>query len=477
MEPRISQYQTQKQILSPQIQQYLKLLQMPLVELSQAIEAELSENPMLEDLKIATSDGSTEDNENQEQSRENDEVRLGESFENLEKLDDTFKEVQFSDRVDTNYKEQQKRIDYQETLIKKQETLSDYLLWQIRLGDLSEREEKIAEEIIGNINDDGYFQATIEDIVQSTGEKTENVARILKHVQSLDPPGVGAQDLQEALMLQLKKKGPAFSNALAIVRDHLKLLKRRDFKQIAKILSLSIEEVREAATQISKLEPKPGRTYYTEEPIAITPDATIRMDEENPNEFKIDIHDETVPELRINGYYRKLLRAKTTDAKTKAFLREKLQNAVNFLKAMKLRKSTLRDITEEIIKVQGPFLKKGFAHLVPLRLKDIAEKLQIHESTVSRGIQGKYVATPQGTIPYKSFFSTRLETSSGEAESQKSIMEKIKRLIEQEDPKKPLSDQAIVGLIEKQGIKIARRTVAKYREVLKILPTHLRRER
>jgi RNA polymerase sigma-54 factor len=258
---------------------------------------------------------------------------------------------------------------------------------------------------------------------------------------------------------------------------HLPLLEKRDWGELARVLRVDLEEVKKAAEIIAHLEPKPGRTFYSEEPIAVTPDATVSFNEEGQEAYKIEIHDETVPELRINSYYRHLLRNKTTDEKTKVFIREKIQSAINFLRALKLRKSTLREITEEIVRVQSQFFDKGFSHLVPLRLKDIAHTLGIHESTVSRALQGKYIATPQGTIPYKSFFSTRLETLHGEAESQKSIMEKIKSLVEKEDSGNPLSDQAIVGVLNQEGILIARRTVAKYRDLLKILPSHLRRKK
>jgi len=267
--------------------------------------------------------------------------------------------------------------------------------------------------------------------------------------------------------------------ATEIISKHLPLVERRDLKQLAKILSLDVSEIKNAVSAIAHLEPKPGRTFYSDDPIAVTPDATISINEdaEDKNRYKIEIHDESIPELRLNAYYRRLMRKKNTDEKTKVFLREKMQRAVNFLKALQLRKSTLREITEAILKVQSQFFEKGFSHLLPLRLKDIAQSVGIHESTVSRGVQGKYISTPQGTIPYKSFFSTKLETTSGEEESQKSIMEKIKKMIGKENERKPLSDQDIVALLRQEGVKIARRTIAKYRDVLKILPSHLRKTR
>ncbi|MDD5218048.1 MAG: RNA polymerase factor sigma-54 [Candidatus Omnitrophica bacterium] len=493
MDQRLSQHQAQRQILSPQIRQYLKLLQMPLVELSQAIEAEMAENPVLEESAASRQDDPLPEAEQAEETpvreKSTEELQLGESFEHFEKIEqelgDEYEESPVTHRDIGDVK---RRHDYQETLITKPEGLSDFLMWQIRFLSLSETERKIAEEIIGNIDEEGYLKATLEEISAACRVDTPEVAKVLEQIQTLDPPGIGALNLQEALLIQLERKRPDSALALEIVSQHLPLLEKRDWQQLARILSTDVEEVKEAAEMIVRLEPKPGRTFYIEEPIAVTPDGTIsfadgedeedgKTTEDKNTKFKIEIHDESIPTLRINPYYRKLLRNKNTDEKTKVFLREKIQRAMGFVHALKLRKSTLHEITEEIVKVQPGFFEHGFSHLVPLRLKDIAQKIGIHESTVSRAIQGKYISTPQGTIPYKSFFSTKMETTSGEVESQKSIMEKIRKMIDEEDPQKPLSDQIIVKRLQAEGLVIARRTVAKYRDLLKVLPSHLRRKR
>lgn len=482
MEPRLIQQQTQKQILSPQIRQYLRLLQMPMMELSQAVETELTENPMLEE--ISSSSGEEESlispspSDTPPAENGTTELQLGEANEVLPSADDeVWTDYDYADLAGRDPKDMQKRRDYQESLLTKSEALSDFLLWQVRFLNLNESDKKIAEEIIGNINEEGYLQGTVEEIATICHTSQIEVEKILMLIQQFDPPGIGARSLQEALILQLKKKGAEGALALEIVSKHLSLLEKRDWQQISRILSVNEQEIKNAAQLISRLEPKPGRTFYSEEPIAITPDATISFGEEDEGKLKIEVHDESIPELRVNPYYRRLLRSKSTDEKAKVFLREKLQSAINFMKALTLRKSTLHEITEEIIKAQPEFFYKGFSHLQPLRLKDIAQNLGIHESTVSRAIQGKYISTPQGTIPYKSFFSTKLETTSGEAESQKSIMEKIRSLIDKEDAKTPLSDQEIMARLQQEGIVIARRTVAKYRELLKVLPSHLRRQK
>ncbi len=481
MEPKLTQQQSQKLILSPQIRQYLKLLQLPLAELSQAIQSELAENPILEELpaeKIADDQGSDTEADSPSESPPAQEVQVGESFASLDQMDEGYwSSYDEGDRARQDISEAQKRKSYQESLIVKPEALSDFLLWQIKFLELSEKDQRVADEIIGNIDEEGYLRANLDEIALACQTNVVEVERILTEIQRLDPPGIGSRNLQEALLIQLKRKGQPAAVAIEIVSHHLSLLEKRDWQQLAKILSVDIREIRRAANLIANLEPKPGRTFYIEEPIAVTPDATVYYGDDDENTLKIDIHDESLPEIRINTYYRKLLRNKDADEKTKAFIREKMQSAMNFIKALSLRKSTLREITEAIVRAQPEFFEKGFSQLRPLRLKDIAQTLNIHESTVSRALQGKYISTPQGTIPYKSFFSGKMESTEGIAESQKSVMEKIRELIEQENPKNPLSDQVLVQKLQGLGVVIARRTVAKYREMLKILPSHLRRKK
>jgi len=484
MEHRLFQHQTQKLILSPQIRQYLRLLQLPIAELSQAVESELVENPLLEekapdaadDITISTLPEDSTAADNPKPSAE--EVRPGESFEDLPdwSQDESFNS--YGDSRHEDIDDLQKNKDYQQGLLTKPEALSDYLLWQIRFLDFTPEETKIAEEIIGNLDEQGFLQATLTEIAEACQVSEAAVAAALKKTQQLEPPGIAARTLQEALLLQLERKdGPEAETAKKIITGHLPLLEKRDWTQLAKLIGCEIEKIRKAADLIMRLEPRPGRSFYAEEAIAITPDAIVTLNENGNPRLKIEIVNEKVPELRVNSYYRNMLKKKDLDEKTKVFLKEKLQAAMDFIKAIQQRKSTLHGITDELVKEQAEFFEKGFSHLRPLRLKDIAANLGIHESTVSRAISGKHIQTPQGTIPYRSFFSSKLETTTGEAESQKSIMMKIKTLIHSEDTEHPLSDQEIVEKMKGDGIMIARRTVAKYRDLLKILPSHLRRKR
>ncbi len=502
MEPRLIQSQSQKLILSPQIRQYLRLLQLPVAELEHAVEAELVENPMLEEKKQADEAIPAEtDTESLSElpvtpsaKPDSKEMRLGELYDHLEELDDSFQpSINNKDLSRQDVNDLEERRNYQESLLTKPARLADYLEWQAGLLALTGLQRKIADEIIGNVDDDGYLRVTSAEIAQTCGCRIPEVDDVLKMVQDFDPPGIAAANLQEALLIQVKKKiadlqgrnipgfeAEAISSLLlaqTIIKEHLPLLEKRDFPSLVRKTSRSAEEIKKAVEEIGKLQPRPGRSFQVEETQAVTPDAVVTFSDDDEGALKIEILDEQVPELRISSYYRKLLRSRDTDEKTRLFLKEKLQAAMNFMKALTLRKSTIRGITEEIVLVQKEFFEKGFSHLQPLRLKDIAATLRIHESTVSRAIHGKYMATPQGMIPYKSFFSVRLETTDGSNESQKSIMEKIKNLISKEDTAHPLSDQDLVKVLTEEGLVIARRTVAKYREMLKILPSHLRRRK
>ncbi len=475
------QIQSQKLILTPQLRQYLKLLQQPLLELRQAVEQELAENPVLEEAslsepEVSLSEITKDEGPAPEPVRELD-------FQNklaaLDRIDEQFKESIYSDYGSSQDEDEEstKKRNYQESIISKSTTLTDYLLWQLHFLDLSQEETRMAEELIGNIDEDGYLKVTVEELSQSLGAPADTIEKVLKLIQTMDPPGVGARDLREALLIQISKSDKASALARKIIEEYFILLEKKHFQEIARKLGVNEDAVRKCFHEVARLEPKPGRIFYSNEPVTVVPDASVFPDEDNPGQYKIEIHQESVPHLKINPSYRAMLKDKKIDPQTRAFLKGKVDSALWLIQAIAQRKSTLRSITEEIVKAQFDFFEKGFSQLKPLRLRDIAEKISIHESTVSRAMAGKYIETPQGTIPYRSFFSNKMETDDGTLESQKSVTERIKQLIAEESKKKPLSDEKIVKILTSEGIKIARRTVAKYREVLKILPTHLRKER
>jgi RNA polymerase sigma-54 factor len=476
MQPGFRQIQTQKMSLSPQMRVYLRLLHLPIMDLRQAVEETLEENPMLEE---ATRPMEAEDTETAATSaaKESDD-EAGETLPDDWAAKDPLSFTNAPPDLSRRKPEDTRKIkDFQETLITQPESLFDYLEWQIPFLELNASQKKISSEIIGNIDPDGYLKATLEEIAAATHTEVSAAEEVLRKIQSLDPPGIGARDLREALLIQLERKGPEATWAREIIRDHMDLLAKKDWKMLARVFSISEPEIRKAAELIARLDPKPGRSFYANESIAITPDATVSIKGGTEDGLEIEIHNDFIPELRINAEYRRMLREKGLDDKTKEFLKTRLASGMDFIKAIDLRGSTLRAITDEIVRAQPLFFTRGFSHLRPLRLKDIAERVNLHESTISRAIHGKYLRTPQGTIPYKSFFSQKVATENGEGESQKSIQERIRALVEKEDPRKPLSDQVLVKRLKEEGITLARRTVAKYREMLKILPTHLRRRK
>lgn len=463
--------------MSPQMRTYLKLLHLPLADLRQAVEDALEENPMLEEVPRDAAIEAVEAAATPAKSADEDddsEAALPDDWGAKDPLAFSSRPQDLSRRKPEDAR---KVLDFQETLITKPESLFDYLEWQVHFLELTPSEQKIAAEIIGNIDPDGYLKASIEEIAASTQSPVADAEAVLRKVQTMDPPGVGARDMREALLIQLERKGPSAALAAELVREHLDLIAKHDWKTLSRLFSVSEPEIKKAVWVISRLDPKPGRSFYAEEAIAVTPDATVSIKDGTEDGLEIEIHNEWIPELKINAEYRQMLREKGLDDKTKEFLKTRLAHGVEFLKALELRGSTLRAITDELVRAQPLFFTRGFSHLRPLRLKDIAERLNLHESTISRAIHGKYLKTPQGTIPYKSFFSQKIETADGDGTSQKSIMEHIRALIEKEDRKTPLSDQAIVEKLKEEGIALARRTVAKYRENLKILPTNLRRTR
>ena len=480
MEPRLAQVQTQKLILSPQIRQYLRLLQLPLLELQNAVEQELADNPALEEAAPAPNEDTLPNPDLPSEGKsKTDELQFDQTLQAMDAIDASYQDGFYAgeDLSLAEKQEQGRKKNYQESLITPRQSLFDYLLWQLGFLDLTEKERKLAEEIIGDINEDGFFTVPLEEIAKNQGAETSEAETVLREIQRLDPPGIGARNLQETLLLQLKRQNPPNDLAFKIVQDHMLLLVKKQWDQIARRLKATNEQIQKASGVIGHLDPKPGHIFHDEDSVAIKPDAEVFFDDSTePPKLKINIEDEEIPEVRVSPYYRRMLRDPKLDPKTRAFLKGKLQSAIDFVKALSQRRSTLRGITEEIVAVQTEFFEKGFSCLKPLRMKDISERLGIHESTVSRALQSKYISTPQGTISYKSFFSAKLDRVEGGVESQKSMMEKIRDLIAQEDPVHPLSDQDIMQIFQKEGIKIARRTVAKYRELLKILPSHLRRQ-
>jgi RNA polymerase sigma-54 factor len=475
-EQRLELRLSQRLILTPQLQQSIKLLQLPLLELTQDINQELMNNPMLEE-------GVDRESEiKDEQSGPSNEEPVRESTVDieppLEKIFGFTSESYFEDRESDGRDFGYFNPDVEETTSpfernRDRTNLYDHLLWQLRLSTIEENIGRSAEVIINNLNDDGYMQASIEEISQLAESDTETVEKAIKAVQELDPSGVGARNLQECLLLQLPALDLSGTLVEKILTEGFSELERKKYNQLAVKFKTSINAIFDAVKIIEKLEPRPGRNYSSDEPVHIIPDVYI---EESEGKFLINLNDEGIPRLRLSNYYRKLLaNKKSLGAEEKQFLEEKLRSAVWLLKSLDQRNKTIYRVTESILKFQEDFFRKGAEHLKPLNLRIIAEDLGLHESTISRVTSNKYVQCPRGLLNFRYFFSNAVATDLGSMSSS-TVKNIIKQIIAEEDSQKPLNDQKIVNILKSKGISVARRTAAKYREELKI-SSHLKRKK
>ena len=476
------QKQTQKLIMSPQMQQAIHLLQLPLMELNALIEQEMVENPVLEE---SQDHEQTEpaDNIHEELESADDalpaaadsgsELDFDKEFDILSRLDDEWRD--YFQQVSSYQKtsdDEEKRRRYYESSIAPTETLEDHLLKQLNISTADLAQRRIAEQIIGSIDEKGYLTLPLEEICNSAECALEAAQEVLELIQSFHPVGVGARSLSECLLLQLERIGKGDSLEYRIVSGFLKELGHKNYSLIASRLSVSIPDVQKAAEMIGALEPRPGRIFDQEEPVYITPDILV---EKIGDEFIITMNNEKTPRLRISNLYKNLMKEKNIEISTKSYIREKIQAGKWLVRNIQQRQQTLYNIAEELVRRQRSFLENGISHLRPLTMQEVAGSIGIHESTVSRAIANKYIDTPQGLFQMKFFFSTSIATQSGGAISAVNVKEMIQNLIKNEDSKKPLSDQKIIELLKGQGIDLARRTVAKYRKELHILPSNLRK--
>jgi RNA polymerase sigma-54 factor len=478
LESRLELKLSQKLVLTPQLQMAIKLLQMPQLELSQTLTQELVENPFLEELTDVSS--KEEMTKEERESAEPDEsVERDDSEIPLEKLmgfsstDDYFDERSYDGR-DLGYftpgNVTQPSFEY---FLSSSSDLFDHLLWQLRLSKEDENIRSIGEIIIGNIDENGYLKVTNEEIAQVAGSDIEMVERAVRLLQSFDPPGIAARDIKECLQLQLKAlhlEGTLVEN---LVIKNLDLLGKRKYPQLARLYNVSVEDIMAAVKIIEGLDPKPGSNFSSSAVNYITPDVYIVKTD---NGYQIVLNDEGLPRLRISSYYQRLLSHKNVIPKEdRQFLEDKLRSAVWLMKSLDQRNKTIYRVTECILNFQRDFFDKGVNFLKPLNLKDIASELGLHESTISRVTSNKFLSCPRGIYGFRFFFSNAIPSDSGEI-SATTVKEMVKKIIAEEDPAKPLSDMSIVDIFKSQNINIARRTIAKYREELKI-PSQSQRKR
>ncbi len=460
---------SQQLVMTPQLQQAIKLLQLSRMELVDMVQQELEENPVLEEAAEAPEEKEFEETtagESPASETPVDEVRevSGES-EGVADIDwQTYLEgYSLGGSTADFYEEDEDRPSY-ENLLTKKGNLSDHLLWQLNLSRLNDDVRRVAAEIIGNLDDDGYLQASLEEIAATSGAPVDKVAQALAVVQDFDPPGVASRDLRECLLHQVRHLGMEGSLVEAVLLNHIPDLEVRKYSVIAKALGVTLDDVLGAAKIISGLDPRPGSIFTQEEVHYITPDIFVYKIND---EYVVVLNDEGLPNLRINAFYRNALAGgEGIDAQAGEYIQDKMRGAVWLIKSIHQRQRTIYKVTKSIVKFQREFFDKGVAYLKPLVLRDVAEDIEMHESTISRVTTNKYVQTPQGLYELKYFFNSGINTTEGDSVASESVKSKIKEIIAGENQKKPYSDQKIVDLLLEQGIDIARRTVTKYREML-----------
>ena len=469
----------QQLVITPQLQQAIRLLQLTRLELVDMISQEMKENPLLEEAE------------------EGKELAEGEApVAGLEETDispepEHTPEVkgngEGADEFDwENYLENSNLTPFQksstdgeerpsfENFLAKRTTLTDHLQWQLQLSHFTDEEHEAGTWIIGNLDEDGYLKISLEDICSETGLPIEVVERILRKIQLFDPVGVGARDLKECLLIQLEQMNPRDTLAEKIVSEHLSLLKNRNYPAIAKRMGVSLDRVNRAASLISKLDPKPGKAFGGELIQEIIPDVYVYKVE---GDYVISLNDEGVPRLKINSLYRNILNGSRSAMEgDRKYIQEKLRSALWLIRSIHQRQRTIYKVTKSIVTFQKEFFDKGIQYLKPLVLRDVAEDIQMHESTISRVTHNKYAHTPQGIYELKFFFNAGITSTQGETMASESVKNLVREIISKEDPRKPYSDEKLVEILQGMNIHIARRTVSKYREMMKILSSNERRK-
>jgi RNA polymerase sigma-54 factor len=490
----LSQRLTQSLVLAPQLQQSLALLQAPTLELKALVEQELQQNPVLEEAAAAELDQQEKDTKDAERVEAADPTEppadlnfdpasekasnepvddFQAEFERLVQLDQEWRDHFAQTNIPTraSAEEEEKRQFMFDSLVAST-SLQEILLEQVRESSLVEEQWPIAEMLIGNIDEYGYLKATLEELTASTGLPAEKILDVLKVIQTFEPAGVGARDLRECLMLQLERTGQKETLEYRIISDFMEALGKRRIPEIARGTGTEVDEVQDALENIARLEPRPGRAYLADNDQYILPEVFVHR---SGDDFVVSTNNEHIPHLRISNTYKDLMSQGDNTPEVRNYIREKIRAGKFLIKSLHQRQQTILNIAREIVNRQREFMEKGVAFLKPLTMVQIAEVVGVHETTVSRAVSGKYIQTPQGIFEMKYFFTAGIQTASGDGMSNTSVKDMIAEIFKQEDQGKPLSDQAVVRMLQDKGIVIARRTVAKYRTELNILPSNLRK--
>jgi RNA polymerase sigma-54 factor len=496
----LRQRQTQSLVLAPQLRHSLKILQVAALDLRSVIQEELQNNPTLEELPMegvsldkpadeSSGEGSNPDSSDAGSTAESappadqtegdakrDEMDFSKDkeFEILGKLDDDWRDHMASVGGAQPYtsEDAERRQHFFDSLVS-ETSLQEHLMQQADMSDLSPPEVEAMKHLVGSLDDRGFLTQSPADVALQTGIALESVQSALKVLRSFEPSGIGAHDLADCLLSQLVAKGRGTSLAARMIRDHFDLLTRRRIPELARKLGADADDVQSAIEEIGKLDPAPGRRFAEDNNRVVVPDVTVEREGE---EWKINLNSDYIPRLRISSTYREMIAKGTLSKEERDYLRERMRSGKFLIDSIEQRQRTIERITREIINAQQEFFENGVSALKPLTMTQIANVVGVHETTVSRAIANKYIRTPHGVFDFKYFFTPGYQAESGASVSNTSVKEMIADLINMEDKSSPLSDQELVAKLQDKGITIARRTVAKYREELGLLPSNLRRD-
>ena len=462
--------------MTPQLQMAIKLLQLSRLELLDTIRQELEENPALEEMQDTGADEQLSEREdissNEQPEPDAKEVTID------EKLQDDIDWSNYLDEYNTpgrvHYESEDRDTPKFEAFIARKESLKDHLLWQLLMTKPTRKEEEIASLIVGNLNKDGYLDVAVEEIARISASEDEDVAQLLLKMQTFDPVGVCARNLSECLLIQARHLGFDGTIISDIIANHLSELEKKNYKAICKSLKISMDEVVSAVNVIKGLEPRPGRQFSDDTPQYINPDIFVhKLD----NDFVIMLNDDGMPKLRVNSFYKNSIsRGKKIPGDAEDYIQDKMRSAAWLIKSIHQRQKTIYRVMDSILRFQRNFFESGITHLKPMVLRDVAQDIGMHESTISRVTTNKYAYTPQGIFELKYFFNSSIRRGHGDTIASASVQEKIRQIILGENPKKPYSDDKISKLLKEENIHIARRTVAKYREMLRVLPSNKRKQ-
>jgi len=474
MEMKIGLHLRQKQqlVMTPKLQQALKLLQMPAIELQQMLKQEIMENPLLEEVEDYLE---TQEEEQAENAKEDSKEKSESDGSGDEESIDWGEYFQNGFEIGYGLGEETQEEFFERVPIAKR-SFTDQLISQLRIATEDERTLDIGDYIIGSLDESGYLTCELEEVAATFRVPVEEAERVLSIIQTFDPPGVGARNLQECLLIQLGARGLQDSLAAKIIKDHFNDFKQKKYLEIGKKLKIPVQEIQNQSKIISTLDPKPGLELMAGDPQYVIPDLVV---EKVDDKYVVYLNDKNIPRLRISQAYQEELLKDNKDGgvkETKEFIQSRLKSAKWLIQTIEQRRRTMVKVMECIVEKQRDFFERGTAFLRPLTLQQVASEINMHESTVSRVTTNKYVQTPRGVFELKFFFSSSLGTQDGSEISAKSAKDKIRRIIDREDPRNPLSDQKIADILKSGGLNIARRTVAKYREQLNILPARMRKQ-